>query len=107
MIEQQVASIDEHRDLLVTQTLEAAAEGLQLFKSTATFSRLPAHLAGLGGKQFLRITTHEPDDHAERRGRIAAAAACRTLRPLQPNESLMGRRSSSKMLAHLRLHVAS
>jgi hypothetical protein len=72
MIEQQVAGIDEHRDLLVTQALEAAAEGLQLFKATAAFSRLPAHLPGLGGKQFLRITTHEPDDPAERRSRVAA-----------------------------------
>jgi hypothetical protein len=70
-LEAQVASIDRHRETLVTEALNAAEEGLALLRSAANQSRLPEHVPGLGGAQFLRITTHTIDDIAERRARIA------------------------------------
>jgi hypothetical protein len=70
-LEAQVASIDRHRETLVTEALNAAEEGLALLRSAANQSRLPEHVPGLGGAQFLRITTHTIDDVAERRARIA------------------------------------
>ncbi len=70
-LEAQVASIDRHRETLVTEALNAAEEGLSLLRSAANQSRLPEHVPGLGGAQFLRITTHTVDDLAERRARIA------------------------------------
>jgi len=70
-LEAQVASIDRHRETLVTEALNAAEEGLALLRSAASQSRLPEHVPGLGGAQFLRITTHTIDDIAERRARIA------------------------------------
>jgi hypothetical protein len=70
-LEAQVASIDRHRETLVTEALNAAEEGLALLRSAANQSRLPEHVPGLGGAQFLRITTQTVDDLAERRARIA------------------------------------
>ncbi|HSS01045.1 MAG TPA: hypothetical protein VLM79_28505 [Kofleriaceae bacterium] len=70
-LEAQVTSIDRHRETLVTEALNAAEEGLALLRSAANQSRLPEHVPGLGGAQFLRITTHTIDDLAERRARIA------------------------------------
>jgi hypothetical protein len=70
-LEAQIASIDRHRETLVTEALNAAEEGLALLRSAANQSRLPEHVPGLGGAQFLRITTHTVDDLAERRARIA------------------------------------
>jgi hypothetical protein len=70
-LEAQIASIDRHRETLVTEALNAAEEGLALLRSAASQSRLPEHVPGLGGAQFLRITTHAIDDLAERRARIA------------------------------------
>ena len=70
-LEAQVASIDRHRETLVTEALNAAEEGLALLRSAANQSRLPEHVPGLGGAQFLRITTHTVEDVAERRSRIA------------------------------------
>jgi hypothetical protein len=71
-IDAQLSEMNLHRDILITEVLSAAEEGLTLLKSAANQSRLPSHVPGLGGQQFLRITTHEPADHAERRGRIGA-----------------------------------
>ena len=70
-LEAQVASIERHRETLVTEALNAAEEGLALLRSAANQSKLPEHVPGLGGAQFLRITTHTVDDLAERRARIA------------------------------------
>ena len=39
-------------------------------RSASAQSRLPDHFPRLGGAQFLRITTHEPESPAEQRGRI-------------------------------------
>ena len=70
-LEAQITSIDRHRETLVTEALNAAEEGLALLRSAANQSRLPEHVPGLGGAQFLRITMHSVDDLAERRARIA------------------------------------
>jgi DNA repair exonuclease SbcCD ATPase subunit len=69
-INAQLAEMNQHRDILLTETLEAGEEGLALLRSASNQSRLPDHLPRLGGAQFLRITTHAPEALAERRGRI-------------------------------------
>lgn len=69
-LDAQIADADRHRDILVDAVLGVADEGLKLLRSADRHSRLPDHLPGLGGAQFLRITTATPDDPAERRGRI-------------------------------------
>jgi len=70
-VEAQLAGIDVHREVLVKQLLDVAHEGLSLLRRAASQSRLPEHVPGMGGSQFLRINTHEPDDLAEKKGRIA------------------------------------
>jgi len=69
-IEAQLADVDRHRELLVQEAVAAAEEGLSLLQTANVCSRLPEHVPGLGGAQFLRIITHTPDDPGERRGRI-------------------------------------
>ena len=69
-IDGQLTEMNQHRDILVTQALAAAEDGLALLRAAASQSRLPDHLPGLGGAQFLRITAHAPDDAGERKGRI-------------------------------------
>lgn len=65
-----LAESAKHRDLLVTELLAVADEGLALLGSATRHSRLPDHLPGIGGGQFLRITTSTPEDPRERRGRV-------------------------------------
>ncbi|PKQ14478.1 MAG: hypothetical protein CVT68_11680, partial [Actinobacteria bacterium HGW-Actinobacteria-8] len=67
----QLDEMDKHREVLVSEALAAAEEGLALIRAAAQQSKLPDHLPGLGGARFLRITMHLPEDAAVRRGRIA------------------------------------
>jgi hypothetical protein len=69
-LEREVADLDKHRALLVTEALQVAEDGLRLLEQAARRSKLPDHLPGLGGGQFLRVSTSAPDDPGERRGRI-------------------------------------
>lgn len=57
--------------MLVTQLLHGAEEGLRLLRSLANQSKVPDHVPGLGGANFLRITTHEPEEPGEIRARLA------------------------------------
>ena len=70
VINDQLTEMNQHREILVTETLGAASEALALLRSASAQSRLPDHFPRLGGAQFLRITTHEPESPAEQRGRI-------------------------------------
>ena len=70
VINDQLTEMNQHREILVTETLGAAGEALALLRSAAAQSRLPDHFPRLGGAQFLRIATHEPESPAEQRGRI-------------------------------------
>lgn len=70
VIDEQLAEMDQHRDMLVDEALAAAEEGLRLLRTATNQSRLPETVPALGGARFLRVTSHEPDDRAERRGRI-------------------------------------
>jgi len=69
-IEAQLVEMNRHREILIGEVLAAAEEGVALLKSAANQSRLPQNVPGLGGQQFLRITSHEPAELNERRGRI-------------------------------------
>src|SRR5439155_13761789 len=71
-IDAQLGEINQHRDLLIDETLAAAEQALTLLRSAQTHSRLPDHVPGLGGAQFLRIQHHAPEETGERRGRIGA-----------------------------------
>lgn len=70
-LEDQLAEIDKHRALLATELLAVAEDGLRLFRQASALSRLPEDIAGIGGAQFLRITTGEPDQPEERLARMA------------------------------------
>jgi hypothetical protein len=69
-IDQQLEGADRHRSLLITQTLGAADEALDLVNLASNQSRLPEDLKGLGGAQFLKITHNSPVDPADRHTRI-------------------------------------
>jgi|GEM_PF-1096001 len=71
IIASQLEEMDKHREVLVSEALAAAEEGLALVRAAAQQSRLPEHLPGLGGARFLRVTMHVPEDGAARRERIA------------------------------------
>jgi hypothetical protein len=71
-IDAQLAEINQHRDLLIDETLAAAEEALSLLRAAHNCSRLPDHVPGLGGTQFLRIHDRAPEETGERRGRIGA-----------------------------------
>jgi hypothetical protein len=68
----QIADMDKHRDLLISETLAAADDALVLLRSAQSQSRLPDDVPGLGGEQFLRITLSVPEDGAEKRARIGS-----------------------------------
>ncbi len=70
-ITDQLAEAERHRAMLVTQLLHGAEEGLRLLRSLANQSKVPDHVPGLGGANFLRITTHEPEEPGEIRARLA------------------------------------
>lgn len=70
VIDEQLAEMDTHRDMLVDEALAAAEDGLRLLRTATRQSRLPETVPALGGAQFLRVLSHEPDDRGERRGRI-------------------------------------
>ena len=69
-LSEQLAAMDKHRDFLIDIALEAAREGLKLLDAAASSSRVPDHMPGLGGAQFLRIQHSAPQAPAERRARI-------------------------------------
>lgn len=69
-IQADIDEADQHRDLVIRQTLSAAEDALRSLRSAAASSRLPDTLAYVGGKQFLRITTSEPTNPAEKRSRV-------------------------------------
>lgn len=71
VLTEQIADVDRHRAVLVDELLAVADEGLKLLRQASTLSTLPDHLPGIGGAQFLRIATREPDEPEERRGRLA------------------------------------
>ncbi|HEX5050641.1 MAG TPA: hypothetical protein VFZ65_02605 [Planctomycetota bacterium] len=71
VLEEQIANIDRHRSALIDELHAVAEAGLKLLRQATNQSRLPDHLPGIGGVQFLRIQTQEPDDPAERRARLA------------------------------------
>ena len=68
----QIAEMDKHRNLLISETLAAADDALVLLRSAQSQSRLPDDVPGLGGDQFLRITLSVPDDGKEKRARIGS-----------------------------------
>jgi len=70
VIDEQLAEMDAHRDMLIDEALAAAEEGLRLLRTATRQSRLPETVPALGGAQFLRVLSHEPEDRSERRGRI-------------------------------------
>lgn len=67
---EQLASLDKHREFLIDIALEAAREGLKLLDAAAASSRVPDHVPGLGGAQFLRILHSAPQAPVDRRARI-------------------------------------
>lgn len=71
VLEDQIANVERHRTILVDELNAVADEGLKLLAQASNLSRLPDHVPGLGGAQFLRIQTQTPDDPSERRGRLA------------------------------------
>jgi hypothetical protein len=71
VLEDQIANVERHRAVLVDELNAVADEGLKLLAQASNLSRLPDHVPGLGGAQFLRIQTQSPDDPDERRARLA------------------------------------
>jgi hypothetical protein len=71
VLDDQIANVERHRTVLVDELNAVADEGLKLLTQASNLSRLPDHVPGLGGAQFLRIQTQTPDDPHERRGRLA------------------------------------
>jgi len=71
VLEEQIASVDRHRTVLVGELHAVAEEGMKLLRQASTLSKLPDHVPGIGGAHFLRIQTQEPDDPTERRARLA------------------------------------
>lgn len=69
-LSEQLASLDKHREFLIDIALEAAREGLKLLDAAAASSRVPDHVPGLGGAQFLRILHSTPQSPVDRRARI-------------------------------------
>lgn len=69
-LSEQLASLDKHREFLIDIALEAAREGLKLLDAAAASSRVPDHVPGLGGAQFLRIMHSAPLAPGDRRARI-------------------------------------
>lgn len=69
-LSEQLASLDKHREFLIDIALEAARDGLKLLDAAAASSRVPDHVPGLGGAQFLRILHSAPQAPADRRSRI-------------------------------------
>lgn len=70
MIDEQLAKMNEHRELLVKQVLAVAEEGLDLLRSASRQSQLPDHVPGLGGAHFLRISIRPPDEPEARLERL-------------------------------------
>lgn len=71
VLEEEIAGVDRHRTVLVDELQAVADEGMKLLRQSSNLSKLPDHLPGLGGAQFLRIQTQEPDDPSEKRARLA------------------------------------
>jgi hypothetical protein len=71
ILREHIESIERHRTLLVDEVQAVADEGLKLLRQATNLSTLPDHIPGIGGAQFLRITTQEPSDPGERRARLA------------------------------------
>ncbi|MFO1077979.1 MAG: hypothetical protein U1E73_09695 [Planctomycetota bacterium] len=71
VLDEQIANIDRHRSALTDELHAVTEAGLKLLRQATNLSKLPDHLPGIGGVQFLRIQTQEPDDPTERRARLA------------------------------------
>src|SRR5579871_1278365 len=71
VLEEQVASVDRHRTVLVDELHAVAEEGMKLLRQASNLSKLPDPVPGIGGAHFLRIQTQEPDDPSEKRARLA------------------------------------
>lgn len=69
-LQSEIAKLEKHREFLIDVTLEAAREGLNLLSAAATSSRIPEHVPGLGGVNFLTIRDSVPQSPADRRARI-------------------------------------
>jgi hypothetical protein len=71
VLEEQIASVDRHRTVLVDELHAVAEEGMKLLRQASNLSKLPDSVPGIGGAHFLRIQTQEPDDPSEKRARLA------------------------------------
>jgi hypothetical protein len=71
VLEEQISGVDRHRTVLIDELHATADEGMKLLRQASNLSRLPDHVPGIGGAQFLRIQTQEPDDPTEKRARLA------------------------------------
>lgn len=60
---------DRQRDIVVDAVMSAVEQALELLRRVARLSRLPESIRG-GGRCFLDIVTHAPENPAERRGRV-------------------------------------
>jgi len=70
-IDDQLAQIETHRELVVGELQQATEEAFSLLRSASNHSRLPESVPGLAGKQFLRINLNVPTDPAQRRAKLA------------------------------------
>jgi hypothetical protein len=61
---------DRHRNTLIDGALHAAEEAVRLLSDAGRQSRVPEHVPGIGGSNFLKIVFKVPDDVAERRLRL-------------------------------------
>lgn len=70
ILDGQVAGVDRHRELLLTQLAGVADDGLAVLKSAENASRLPESIPGFAGRSFLRIHHAAPEDSRERNARL-------------------------------------
>lgn len=70
-IDDQLAKINEHRNLLLNFLQSEVEEALKLLRAAANSSCLPQTIPGLAGKQFLRIHLNPPSDPAEIRAKLS------------------------------------
>ncbi|MBZ9712470.1 coiled-coil domain-containing protein [Deinococcus multiflagellatus] len=71
-IEGLLQQFEQHREVLITETLALAERGMTLLRGLAAHSTLPEGAGRLTGQRFLKITLPDLPPQAERRARIGA-----------------------------------
>lgn len=104
-IDAALADMEKHRELLINELLHAAEEGVSVLRTASTQSRLPDHVQGFGGSQFLRITTSDPEGTQARRDRVGQLIDAIVDEDEVPNGMTLIKRAVRQLASPVRVNV--